>query len=55
MRLLLSCGTFSSNKVSHPLVEIDGHTFDEVKNATFVKSIYRDELHEIVETRAGVK
>ncbi|MBW2105242.1 MAG: hypothetical protein JRI26_04255 [Deltaproteobacteria bacterium] len=50
-----SCGTFFSNKVSHPLVEIDGYTFDEVKNTAFDDSIYPDELDEIVETRAGIE
>jgi len=53
MRLLSSCGVSSSNKVPHPLLEIDGYTVDEVKNTPFADYMYQDELHEIVETRAG--
>ena len=55
MRLLSSYGASSSNKVPQPLVEIAGHTVDEVKNTPFADYMYQDELQEIVETRAGLE
>ena len=54
MRLLSSYGASSLNKVPQPLVEIAGYTVDEVKSTPFADYMYQDELHEIVETRAGI-
>ena len=55
MRLLSSYGASSLNKVPQPLVEIAGYTVDEVKSTPFADYMYQDELHEIVETRAGLE
>ena len=55
MRLLSSYRASSSNKFSQPLVEVAGYTVDEVKNTPFADYMYQDELHEIVETRAGLE